>query len=161
MENNESKNSKNSLLKIGGLLVIGAVIGLFSFGFGFKGGMPWMHGLMQMDEHRHAVISHKDIIQEELISQGEFACCLEKPCTYCIEKTPGHGEGASCHCLTDVVEGKHPCGECIGEIMEGHGNPLLAQYFAQSIAEEVGEQHLSTLKQIVLEKYDLPVSQQN
>ena len=38
--------------------------------------------------------------------------------------------------------------------MEGHGNPYLSQYFAKSIAEEVGAQHLDTRKQIISEKYD-------
>ena len=36
------------------------------------------------------------------------------------------------------MNGKHPCGECIGEIMEGKGNALIAEYFATAIAEEVG-----------------------
>jgi hypothetical protein len=92
--------------------------------------------------------------------EHKYRCCLEKPCVYCIEKTPGHGEGAACECLKDIMEGVHPCGECIGEILEGHGNPLIAEYFAQSIAEEVGEEHLDTLKEIVEEKYGIPVDEQ-
>jgi len=51
----------------------------------------------------------------------------------------------------------HPCGECIGEILEGHGNPYLAEYFAAAIAEEVGEQHLEILKQIISEEYDISI----
>jgi hypothetical protein len=109
--------------------------------------------VMSMDEKRDEFILQKQNIQGELLSQGDYTCCLEKPCTYCIEKTPGHGEGAACTCLEDVVNGVHPCGECIGEILEGHGNPYLKEYFAEAIAEEVGEQHLETIKQIIEEKY--------
>ena len=99
-------------------------------------------------------------MQLELLDDREYKCCLEKPCTYCIEKTPGHGEGASCNCLKDVVEGVHPCGECIGEILEGHGNPNLAKYFANAIAEKVGDGHMQTLKKIIEEKYDVALDEQ-
>ena len=78
-----------------------------------------------MDEKREEFVQEKNTIISELITQGNYTCCLDKPCTYCIEKTPGHGEGATCNCLADVVEGRHPCGECIGEILEGHGNKYL------------------------------------
>ncbi|MFC1710849.1 hypothetical protein ACFLZJ_01695 [Nanoarchaeota archaeon] len=108
---------------------------------------------MDMNEKREQFILDKQEIQGELLSQGNYACCLDKPCTYCIEKTPKHGEGAECHCLDDVVNGVHPCGECIGEIMEGHGNPYLKPYFAEAIAEEVGEEYLSTIEQIIEDKY--------
>lgn len=113
-----------------------------------------------MNEKRAEFISEKNTIQGVLLSEGKYKCCLEKPCTYCIEKTPGHGEGASCTCLEDVVNGKHPCGECIGEIMEGHGNPYLSKYFARAIAEEMGKGHLPSLKQMMLEKYGTPVEEQ-
>lgn len=161
MDNNGNKKERNSMLKMIGLVGVGVLIGLLAMPYLLGGNMPWMNKNMHVDEHRDELIAHKESIQGELISKGEFACCLEKPCTYCIEKTPKHGEGAKCTCLEDVVNGVHPCGECIGEIMEGHGNPYLAQYFAQSIAEEVGEQHLGTLRQIMSEKYDLPVEKQN
>ncbi len=115
---------------------------------------------MTMEDKREEFISEKQAIFSELVAQGEYSCCLEKPCVYCIEKTPGHGEGASCHCLSDVVEGRHPCGECIGEIMEGHGNPFLAKYFATAITEEMGESHLDELKQMMTEKYDVSIDEQ-
>jgi hypothetical protein len=95
-----------------------------------------------------------------MINQEDYACCLDKPCTYCIEKTPGHGEGPTCRCLDDVVEGRNPCGECIGEILEGHGNRFLAKYFASAIAEEVGEDYTDTLKEIISDKYDISVEEQ-
>jgi hypothetical protein len=95
-----------------------------------------------------------------MIDKGNYKCCLDKPCTYCIEKTPGHGEGATCTCLEDVINHKHPCGECIGEILEGHGNRFLAKHFASSIAEEVGEEHLDSIKQIISSKYDISTDEQ-
>jgi hypothetical protein len=113
-----------------------------------------------MDEKRTEFISEKNSIQGELLSKGKFKCCLEKPCAYCIEKSPGHGEGATCNCLGDVVNGVHPCGECIGEIMEGHGNPYLSKYFARAIAEKMGKEHLPSLKQMMFEKYDVAIEDQ-
>ncbi|PLX24510.1 hypothetical protein C0580_05020 [Candidatus Parcubacteria bacterium] len=118
------------------------------------------HSYEDMSENRLAFMEHRDDIVGEMIHEGDYACCLEKPCTYCIAKTPGHGEGASCHCLDDIANGVHPCGECIGEILEGHGNPYVAKYFATAIAEEVGEQHLATIKQIISEKYDISIEEQ-
>jgi len=113
-----------------------------------------------MDMKRAEFVLLKDDIQGDLLPQGMYKCCLEKPCTYCIEKTPGHGEGATCSCLEDVVNGVHPCGECIGEILEGHGNPFLSEYFARAVAEKVGEHHTDTLKQIMFEKYGMPIEEQ-
>ena len=72
---------------------------------------------LTMEEKRAELVSEKESIIHGLIHEGNYKCCLEKPCTYCIEKTPGHGEGATCSCLADVVNGVHPCGECIGEIL--------------------------------------------
>ena len=118
------------------------------------------HEGMGMEEMRDHFISQKGDMQKEMLASSDYRCCLEKPCTYCIEKTPGHGEGATCSCLEDVVEGRHPCGECIGEILEGHGNKFLAKYFARSIAEEVGEEYLETIKQIVTQKYEITVEDQ-
>ncbi|MFH0951677.1 MAG: hypothetical protein V1838_00620 [Patescibacteria group bacterium] len=106
-----------------------------------------------MSEQRENFLAQKASIQNELIDQGDYTCCLHKPCSYCIEKDPNHGEGATCTCLEDVVTGHHPCGECMGEILEGHGNPYLSEYFPQAIADEVGLEHLETLKQIIAEKY--------
>ncbi len=118
------------------------------------------HSTMDMEEKRDHFVSLKNNMQLELVEDREYKCCLMKPCTYCIEKTPGHGEGASCNCLKDIVEGVHPCGECIGEILEGHGNPNLAKYIANAIAEKVGEEHIQTLKEIIEEKYDVPIDEQ-
>lgn len=116
------------------------------------------HYFMDMDEKRDSFISLKDSIQDENRNNHKYRCCLEKPCVYCIEKTPGHGEGSTCDCLKDIVNGVHPCGECIGEILEGHGNPLLAEYFATAIAEKTG--HIDTIKEIISEKYDISIEEQ-
>lgn len=113
-----------------------------------------------IEEKREEFVSDKDAIISELIVKGDYACCLKKPCMYCIEKDPKHGKGATCSCLEDIVTGKHPCGECIGEIIEGHGNPYLSKYFASALADEVGAEHLDELKQIISEKYGIPVEEQ-
>jgi hypothetical protein len=109
---------------------------------------------------RESMISMKNEIIGKNITDEKYKCCLEIPCTYCIEKTPGHGEGDSCLCLEDIVNGKHPCGECIGEILEGHGNRFLAKYFAKAIAEEVGVEYEDTLKQIMFDKYGIAIEEQ-
>jgi hypothetical protein len=111
-----------------------------------------------INEKRTSFISLKDDIIGSLITEGGYRCCLEKPCTYCIEKDPKHGEGATCDCLADIINGVHPCGECIGEILEGHGNPLLSDKFARAIAEKTG--HEDDIKDIIFEKYDIPVEEQ-
>tara|TARA_Y100000031_G_C8179037_1_gene365518 strand:+ start:326 stop:778 length:453 start_codon:yes stop_codon:yes gene_type:complete len=145
---------KNKKIAAGVLLI------LFSLLVFYGGTFFAEHRPMDMDEMRTAFISLKDSIQKENLQDHKYRRCLEKPCTYCIEKTPKHGEGAACDCLSDIVNGVHPCGDCIGEILEGHGNPYLAEYFAAAIAEEVGEQHLEILKQIISEKYDISIEDQ-
>ncbi|MFQ5620923.1 MAG: hypothetical protein ACE5FT_03695 [Candidatus Nanoarchaeia archaeon] len=109
------------------------------------------HNMQPMSMRRMHFVQMKDSMIQDMIPEHQYRCCLEKPCTYCIEKTPGHGEGASCDCLSDVVNGRHPCGECIGEILEGHGNPYLKEYFAEAIAEETGEKE--AIQIIIDEKY--------
>lgn len=113
-----------------------------------------------IEEKRLEFISEKNVIIAEMQEKGMYRCCLEKACTYCIEKTPGHGEGAACTCAQDILDGKHPCGECIGEIMEGHGEIELAPYFAKAIAHKVGDQHLDHLKGIIADMYEISVEEQ-
>lgn len=113
-----------------------------------------------IDEKRAVFIQDKNEIMGTMLAMGKYSCCLEKPCTYCIEKSPGHGTGAACDCLSDVMNGRHPCGECIGEILEGHGNAFLAPYFALAIAEKVGMNHIDSLRQIIFEKYGTPPEKQ-
>ena len=113
---------------------------------------------MDMEHRRAEFISMKEGIQQDMRMDHQYRCCLEKPCTYCIEKDPKHGEGAACDCLSDIMNGVHPCGECIGEILEGHGNPHLAEYFATAIAEETGEK--GSIQKIIEEKYGVPIEDQ-
>jgi len=133
-------------------------IGLF-FGRYFSSPIK-MHGNMNMEEMRDHFVLQKSDMQKQMLAGGDYKCCLENPCTYCIEKTPGHGEGASCSCLEDIMNGRHPCGECIGEILEGHGNKFIAKYFAVALAEELGEEHIDTIRQIISQKYEISIENQ-
>lgn len=137
--------------------IIYGILGLFVLGVLMISLFP-SNTNHDMEKEREDFILLKNKIIGEQIPQGNYKCCLEKPCTYCIEKTPGHGEGAICNCLEDVMNGKHPCGECIGEILEGHGNVFLAEYFAKAIAEETGE--LDAIKKIISEKYEISIEEQ-
>jgi len=131
------------------LLVVGALLGL-----------AVAHLPTGIERQRSDFLALEHGIQQELRPQHRYRCCLKEPCAYCIGKTPEHGEGASCDCLADVVNGEHPCGECMGEILEGHGNPYLAEYYAKSLADELGEQHLPELRLIIAEKYNISVEEQ-
>ena len=113
---------------------------------------------MDTDEQREVIMGLNGLIHSDLILSSNYRCCLEEPCSKCITKSPGHGEGATCSCLKDIMEGVHPCGECIGEILEGHGNEFLAPYFATAIAEKTGE--LEAIQRIILEKYGTPLEDQ-
>lgn len=104
---------------------------------------------LSIPEQREAWIEIANSIRGEVA----YHCCLEDPCWYCIQKTPGHGEGAICECMQDVLNGVHPCGECIGEILEGHGLPALKPFFAAAIAEKVGSEHLEALQKIIEDMY--------
>ena len=64
-------------------------------------------------------------VKLQLIKEGKYRCCLKEPCSYCLE----HGE---CDCIDSVMEGKAPCGECLGELIEGEGNPYLDRELIRS-----------------------------
>ena len=147
MENKKQKQQFYAIIVLSILLTASfLVMGLMNFGH-------ILMGEMDMEGQRVSFLEQRDSIVNKLIAQGDYACCLATPCTYCIEKTPGHGEGATCSCLEDIVNGRHPCGECIGEILEGHGNKYLKKYFAPAIAEEVGLEHLEVIQKIIDQKY--------
>ncbi|NOZ81351.1 MAG: hypothetical protein GXP63_06800 [DPANN group archaeon] len=110
--------------------------------------------MMMPGMDRETYVDGMDQFRQDLMSQGKFRCCLEEPCSYCLKKEEG------CECMDKLFDGKHPCGECIGEILEGHGNRFLTKYFASAIAEKVGEQHLDDLKLIISEKYGVAVDEQ-
>lgn len=132
--------------------VVGAVIALLIVGFTPIGHLHF--GSMSMDGHVDDFNTMRMDLTSDLLHEGHYQCCLEKPCVYCLAK---HGE---CECLEDVLAGKHPCGECIGEILEGHGNEFLAKYFATAIAEKVGEQHTYALKMMISDMYGISVEEQ-
>lgn len=144
------------------VLVAGLLIGIFAHSFTTETTQSAEKTFAEksISEKRLEFISEKNAIIAEMQEKGMYRCCLEKPCTYCIEKTPGHGEGAACTCAQDILDGKHPCGECIGEIMEGHGEVELAPYYAKAIAHKVGEQHHEHLKEIIADMYDISVEEQ-
>jgi hypothetical protein len=141
-------------------LLLGIIFGRYWSVSGMFNHHMQEHGHEGETGERDTFIGMKDDMIGEMIADGNYKCCLEKPCTYCIEKTPGHGEGATCLCLEDIMNGVHPCGECIGEILEGHGNRFISKYFASAIAEEVGQEYLGTLKSIIEDKYGVPIDNQ-
>lgn len=99
-----------------------------------------------VSEQRDAWIEIANSIRGMLAVEGKYDCCLIKPCFYCIEE----GE---CTCRQDILNGEHPCGECIGEILEGNGLAELKPYYAKAIAHKVGEQHLEHLQEIINDMY--------
>jgi hypothetical protein len=134
-----------------------AVAGLFT---GTYTAMQNDHEEMDMTKRTENILGEKDSMIQTLIAEGDYACCLEKPCASCLTLSPWHGEGATCECLADIMTGKSPCGECTGGILSGRGNKFLAQHFATALAEEVGTKHLDTLKQIIQDKYGIPIENQ-
>ena len=97
---------------------------------------------------------------KNLIAEGRYKWRLENPCSYCFSDKEHQDRELVCDCLVDIMNGKHPCGECIGEILEGKGNALIAEYFATAIAEEVGTKYLSTIQNIITDKYGIPITEQ-
>jgi hypothetical protein len=96
-----------------------------------------------IDDQRSTWIEIGDSLKARLASQGEYDCCILQPCNYCL-----YDEG-ECGCRQDILAGRHPCGECIGEILEGNGLPKLKPYFAKAIAHKVGARHQAHLQEII------------
>jgi|SRR3989344_6352858 len=103
-----------------------------------------------IENSKNRIINYKD----GLIKKGKYQCCLKDPCNYCLIK---EGE---CDCLEEIVNGESPCGECIGEILEGNGNKYLRKYFAEAISEKIGGDYKDEIKIIISEKYGIPVEEQ-
>lgn len=149
-------NKTNRLLFGSGLVLVGLLIGAVGLAYTYPNGLPYMHGeRMALEDHHVDYLEHEAYMHDALIDSEHYACCLEKPCHTCLSLDPYHGEGASCTCLEDVVNGKAPCGECTGGILAGRGNKYLAEYFAASLADEVGEEHLETMQRIIEDTYGL------
>lgn len=109
-------------------------------------------GIGKMPEHK--MQTEVANMKLALVAEEHYSCCLNKPCSYCL-LTEG-----SCDCLEEVMNGEHPCGECMGEILEGKGNSYVAKYFARALSDELGEQYHDTLKEIISQKYNIPVEGQ-
>jgi len=129
------------------LLAIVIVLGFF--------GLTWqqtnmlsMHG-----DHEHMSMDIEEM-KGQLILEGEYRCCIEDPCNYCLLNW------GTCDCLDEVVNGEGPCGECIGEILEGEGNRFLAPYFAMSLADEIGVEYFPELKRMISKHYDINIDDQ-
>ncbi len=90
----------------------------------------------------------------QLVKEGKYRCCIENPCSYCFLNSTPEEDGTICDCLDEVMNGEHPCGECMGEILEGNGNKFLSEYFPAAIADEVGDKYLETLEEIIDDKYN-------
>lgn len=106
------------------------------------------------------IVNRKDKEIYDLLDKWRYKCCMEKPCFRCFSKPWHQDEEMVCDCLIDVMNGKAPCGECLGEILEWAGNSLISEYFATAIANKLWKQHLETLKQIIFEQYNIPVDKQ-
>ncbi len=151
----------NTLLLVG--LIASVLIAVLILGIG--GWMPGMQqmnhsGQMSVNQYNKEIVAEKNEGIRNLLAEGRYKCCMKEPCFRCFSKPGAHDKELVCDCMIDIYNGKHPCGECIGEILEGEGNPLMAEYFATAIAEKLGEQHLAMLKQIISEKYGIPAEQQ-
>jgi hypothetical protein len=141
-------------------LVFGSIIAALLIAGAIAALQPWVERQVSIEEKRTMLIALERDIQAELFSETGYRCCLAKPCSQCVGMTPEHGEGARCDCLEDVVTGKHPCDECIGAILTGGGNPLLAEYFAESIAEGIGRGHKPALMKLIEREYRMPGERQ-
>jgi hypothetical protein len=132
------------------LLIAGAIAALQQF----------RHGASSIEAKREMLVALEREIKTELYSKTSYRCCLAKPCSQCVAMTPEHGKGARCDCLEDVVTGKFPCSECAGGILAGDGNPLLSEYFAESLAAGVGREYKETLIEIIERRYRMPGDRQ-
>lgn len=146
------------------LLVLGA--GLFTLGLATAQVNQYHAGHHASGHHSHAPatnnesvsydahVASKDALMKKHMAEGDYACCLAKPCASCLELDPYHGEKAMCHCLEDIVNGEGPCDECAGGILAGRGNPYLVSYFSDAISAKYGEEHRVTIERIIKDAYE-------
>jgi len=106
-----------------------------------------------VDQQRASLISLKTGIQQKLIPRHGYRCCLDTPCMSCIEEAGAHGHGATCDCLSDIVNGAPPCGECVGGILAGRGNPYLVEFYPGVVSGIIGQEYLPALKSFFAEMY--------
>lgn len=97
------------------VITIGVILGVISFLTPKAKADP-----LNVEEKREEWMEKADVIRSSVM----YACCMNDPCWYCIKKDPKHGLGASCQCRMELMMGGEICGECLGEWIEGHGNPF-------------------------------------
>ena len=131
-----------------------ALVFLLLVGAAFTGYLWESEHLWTMSsEERHAhLMEVKDQIVNEKLSTQQYRCCLKTPCAFCLTATP---EG-SCQCLERIMNGEAPCPECVGTILSGGGNPLLAEYFARALAAGLGSGTHAWLKEMMTQNYGIP-----
>ena len=127
-------------------LVVGVLLALLLLSVS----LDFSYELKDTASKQRYILEKQEELKLSLIEQGRYKCCLEKPCSYCLEHTD---KQMVCDCLEDVMEGKAPCGECLGEILEGEGNHLIKEYFSASLADELGEENKAMLDSIIEKKY--------
>lgn len=140
--------SKSSLIT--GLALV--LIAGMAFGYVVKPSAPsedYVSAIKSLntDEQRASWIAVGDNLKAQLAMAGQYDCCIANPCNYCL-----YDEG-QCACRQSILAGEHPCGECIGEILEGNGMTELKPYFAKAIAHKVGAQHEEHLQRIIDDMY--------
>ena len=92
-----------------------------------------------------------------MMSGSKYGCCSLTPCIFCLNDPEHNGV---CDCFEEVINGESPCTECVGNILQGNSNKYLAKSFAKAISEKMGDEYLLTLKEIIAQKYNVPVNEQ-
>ena len=98
-----------------------------------------------VDNPRAAISDHQRSEIHKLTKEGKYRCCLNTPCTYCFVNSSIKNDNMICDCLDEVVSGEVPCGECVGEILEGNGNKYLTEYFPEIISKVIYEYNNITI----------------
>lgn len=139
------------------VLIIVVTLGISLVAVFYTGGVKEfvIKNIYSVDSVRLAVSQYQKESIHKLIEDGRYRCCLSSPCSYCFLNSSSVGDSAVCDCLDEVVNGEHPCGECMGEILEGNGNKYLVEYFPEAIADEVGVNYLDSLRGIITDKYKI------
>ncbi len=129
---------------------MGKLATYFLFGILLATFVVYQHGFL---------VKFTDNMKHRFIADGRYKCCLVNPCTECLLDAVHLNKELKCDCLLEVMEGEAPCGECVGEILKGEGNPLVAEYYANALYREIGISK-EELKRIIAGKYNLPASEQ-
>ncbi len=96
-------------------------------------------------------------MHNSMMGESGYGCCTQIACVFCLTDSEHKGV---CDCFEEVVNGESPCAECVGNILQGNGNKYLAKSFAKAISEKMGDEYLLPLKDIIAQKYNVPVNEQ-